>query len=200
MITAQNLSAAFGLNLAHATDIVDDLNQAMADWEIDTPIQQAQFLAQCAHESGKFKFTVENLNYSTDGLRRVFPRHFRTVDASKFHRQPEKIANHVYANRMGNGPASSGDGWKFRGRGYIQLTGRSNYAACARDIEVDIVTDPSYLETSEGAAQSAAWFWYQNSLNDIAHDTRATSIRINGGTNGLDDRINLFNRARRVIT
>jgi putative chitinase len=173
----------------------------MEEFEINTKQRQAMFLAQCAHESGHFRLVSENLNYSADGLRRVFPKYFRDVDANDYHRQPEKIANRVYSSRMGNGDEASGDGWRFRGRGLIQLTGKSNYIACSEDLEVDLLENPDYLLTPEGAARSAAWFWWQNDLNDYADkgDIVGCSKRVNGGTIGLEDRKELYESAMEVF-
>ena len=179
------------------------LAAAMEEFEIETPQQIAMFLAQCAHESAYFTQVTENLNYSADGLNKIFPKYFRNAgrDAQQFHRQPEKIANVVYANRMGNGDTASGDGWRYRGRGYIQLTGRNNYADCGEALEMDLVNNPDYLLTPEGAARSAAWFWWQNDLNDYADkgDIVGCSKRVNGGTIGLEDRKELYESAMEVF-
>lgn len=158
--------------------------------------QAAHFFGQCAHESGNFKVFSENLNYSADGLNKIFKKYFPTVAAAQpYARKPEKIANKVYANRMGNGPESSGDGWKYRGRGPIQLTGKDNYSAFAADIgRPDVVTNPD-LVVSELAFESALWFFRKNNLLTIADkgitDAIITQItkRVNGGTHGLDDRL-----------
>jgi len=158
--------------------------------------QAAHFFGQCAHESGNFKVFSENLNYSADGLSKIFKKYFPSVAvATPYARKPEKIANKVYANRMGNGPESSGDGWKYRGRGPIQLTGKDNYTAFAADIgRPDVVTNPD-LVVSELAFESALWFFRKNGLLAIADkgvtDAVITQItkRVNGGTHGLDDRL-----------
>jgi putative chitinase len=155
----------------------------------------AHFFAQCAHESGNWKATSENLNYGAKGLRGIFGKYFPTEAMAKaYERQPQKIANRVYANRMGNGPESSGDGWKFRGRGFLQLTGHDNYEALSRYIDrPDIMENPD-LVAGELAIESALWFFDRNKLwsicdqgiNDAA--ILALTKRINGGTHGLDDR------------
>jgi putative chitinase len=201
MITADQLVEAFDAAPGDAAKFADALNAAMEEFEINTKQRQAMFLAQCAHESGHFRLVSENLNYSADGLRRVFPKYFRDVDANDYHRQPEKIANRVYSSRMGNGDEASGDGWRFRGRGLIQLTGKSNYIACSEDLEVDLLENPDYLLTPEGAARSAAWFWWQNDLNDYADkgDIVGCSKRVNGGTIGLEDRKELYESAMEVF-
>jgi putative chitinase len=158
----------------------------------------ASFLAQVAHESGGFNFTKENLNYSADGLQKVFGKYFPNADtATAYARQPEKIANKVYANRMGNGDEASGDGYKYCGRGLIQLTGKNNYTKYAAAVKKELTEAVSYLETPAGAVSSAGWFWSTNNLNDYADkdDIIGMTKRINGGTNGLDDRTALYKTA-----
>ena len=158
--------------------------------------QAAHFFGQCAHESGNFKVFSENLNYSADGLTKIFKKYFPSLAAAQpYARKPEKIANKVYANRMGNGPESSGDGWKFRGRGPIQLTGKSNYTQFAQDIgRPDVLTNPDIVAT-ELAFESALWFFNKNNLFAIADKGVSDAVigqitrRVNGGTHGLDDRI-----------
>lgn len=170
--------------------------KAARDYFKLTNNQAAHFFGQCAHESGNFKVFSENLNYSADGLTKIFKKYFPTLAAAQpYARKPEKIANKVYANRMGNGPESSGDGWKYRGRGPIQLTGKDNYTAFGADIgRPDVVTNPD-LVVSELAFESALWFFRKNGLLAIADkgvtDAVITQItkRVNGGTHGLDDRL-----------
>jgi putative chitinase len=176
---------------------LDVLNAAMSEFNIDNAKRVSMFLAQCCHESSYFRLVKENLNYSADGLRRVFPKYFRDVDADDYNRQPEKIANRVYANRMGNGDEDSGDGWSFHGRGLIQLTGKDNYKSCGDDLGRDLISDPSYLETPEGAARSAAWFWDMRNLNEQADadDIVLCTKKINGGLIGLDERTKLWKAA-----
>lgn len=175
---------------------------------IDTPLRAAHFLAQVAHESGTFKFKSENLNYSKESLVKVFPKYFTTASAEAYHRQPEKIANRVYANRMGNGDEKSGDGWKFKGRGYIQLTGKDNYKQFSQDIKDSKVYDnPDIVADDEYAGLSAIWFWNRNGLNKIADtdnlrdDKTIIKItqRVNGGTHGLADRIERFNNYKKIL-
>lgn len=161
------------------------------EYEINTPKRVAAFLAQCGHESGGFVFISENLNYSASGLMRVFPKYFPTQDlANAYARQPEKIANRVYASRMGNGDEASGDGFRYRGRGLIQLTGKDNYFWFAASLEITPQEAAEYTQTFEGAAQSACWFWETNKLNALADagDFVTMTKRINGGTIGLADR------------
>ena len=169
-----------------------------AKFGIDTPLRLAHFLAQCGHESGGFRLTQENLNYSAKGLNGIFKKYFPTeAAAAPYNRNPQKIANKVYSNRMGNGTEASGDGYKFRGRGYIQLTGKDNYTAFGKSIGVDMTVNPD-LVASQYALLSAAWFFTKNGLHKMADggatDAVVTSItkRVNGGTIGLADRIKHF--------
>jgi putative chitinase len=178
------------------------LEQALPDYDINTPSRVAAFVAQCAHESGGFKFLQENLNYKAESLCRVWPKYFPNIDvARQYEKKPEKIANRAYGGRMGNGPEESGDGWKFCGRGLIQLTGRGNYQAFADSIETPIEDLPAYLATFEGAVQSACWFWESNNLNQWADkgDILTLTKRINGGTLGLEDRKKHYEHALHVL-
>ena len=180
----------------------DALNKLLPDYEINTPQRVAAFIAQCAHESGNFVFLKENLNYRAESLMRTWPRHFPTMEiATQYARQPERIANRAYANRMGNGPEESGDGARYMGRGLIQLTGRNNYEAFAESIETPVEEIPAYLETFEGAVQSACWFWETNNLNRFADvgDILTMTKRINGGTIGLEDRMKHYAHALEVF-
>jgi putative chitinase len=175
----------------------------MLTYEITTPQRQAMFLAQLAHESGSFRFVEENLNYSVEALQRVFKKYFPTDElALMYARQPEKIANRVYANRMGNGEESSGDGWKYRGRGIIQLTGKDNYAAFSLKANNNALLEPDLVAEPELAAMSAGWFWDTNGLNKLsdAGDVRAVTRRINGGFNGLADREAKYNKLITILT
>ncbi len=167
------------------------LCQILPEYGIDSPERVAAFVAQCAHESGGFKFLKENLNYKAESLMRTFPKYFPDMSTAKaYEKQPEKIANRVYANRMGNGDEASGDGFKYLGRGLIQLTGKNNYTIFAASIDTPLDQIPEYLQTFEGAIQSACWFWEQNNLNQWADkkDILTLTKRINGGTIGLEDR------------
>ncbi len=162
----------------------------------------AAFLAQVGHESGGFNFTKENLNYSAKALQSVFKKYFPTEkDALKYERKPEQIANRVYANRMKNGTEQSGDGWKYRGRGLIQLTGKENYTNFATYINKSLDDTIQYLETTEGAVMSAIWFWDKNNLNTFCDrdDFVGLTRRINGGTNGLADRQHHYDIAIKLI-
>ncbi len=178
--------------------VIQMIPDTAAKFQINTPLRLAHFLAQCGHESGGFRVTQENLNYSAKGLMGIFKKYFPDAGtAAAYERKPEKIANRVYANRMANGSEASGDGYKFRGRGYIQLTGRDNYTQFGKAIGEDIASNPDVV-SSKYALLSAAWFWSKNGLNKLADggatDATVTSItkRVNGGTIGLPDRIKHF--------
>ncbi|TAN57611.1 MAG: glycoside hydrolase family 19 protein [Magnetospirillum sp.] len=173
------------------------LAEACAEWGIDTPLRLAAFLAQIAHESGQFRSLAENLNYSAEALLRVFPRHFDAGRAAAYARQPERIAARVYANRMGNGDEASGDGWRYCGRGLIQVTGKTNYAACGAALGLDLIAQPELLEHPGPAARSAGWFWHRNALNRPAdaRDIETITRRTNGGLTGLEDRKAHYARA-----
>jgi putative chitinase len=162
----------------------------------------AAFVAQAAHESGGFTALHENLNYRPETLRKIFPRYFPDdATAQQFAHNPEAIANRVYANRMGNGPEASGDGFRYCGRGLIQLTGKSNYQAFADSLQMPVEEVPAFLATFEGAIQSACWFWESNNLNSYADsgDILTMTKRINGGTIGLADRQAHYNHALQVF-
>ena len=164
-------------------------------YDIVTVERVAGFLAQCGHESADFTILKENLNYSADGLHKVFPKRFPTLEAAQpYNRNPEKIANKIYCDRMGNGPESSGDGYKYRGRGAIQLTGKDNYTRFANAIGKSLDETVAYCETLDGAIESACWFWQTHKLNDYADNNDIVGMTkvINGGTIGLEDRKNHF--------
>lgn len=171
---------------------------------VNTPTRLAHFLAQTGHESGGFKITTENLNYSAKGLCGIFKKYFTPESAAEYQRKPEKIANIVYANRMGNGNQASGEGYKFRGRGYIQLTGKTNYQAFDKTVDDNIEANPDLVATKYPLL-SAAWFWSKNGLNAIADqgasDEVVTKItkKVNGGTIGLPDRIKHFNEYYKLL-
>jgi putative chitinase len=181
------------------------LAQLLPDYEINTSQRIAAFIAQCAHESGGFMVLTENLNYRWETLRKLFPKYFpNDAIAKDYASRPNKqeaIANRVYASRMGNGPEESGDGFRYRGRGLIQLTGRDNYAWFAASLEITPEEASEYLRTFEGAAQSACWFWETNKLNQWADtgDILTLTKRINGGTIGLEDRIKHYKHALHVL-
>ena len=179
------------------------LNDHLPRFALTDRVQIARFLAQCGHESGDFNTLKENLNYTAPRLLVVFPKYFRRMtpdELQTYNRNPERIANLVYANRMGNGDVASGDGFKFAGKGVIQLTGKTNYAACSQYLfkDTSLVTDPQNLLDPQIALLSAIWFWKSNALDTIADYTEVTR-RINGGTHGIDDRVARLNRALAVI-
>jgi len=181
------------------------LEQLLPDYQIDTPERIAAFLAQCAHESAEFTALKENLNYKAATLRKIFPKYFPTDEiANEYASKPNKqeaIANRVYANRMGNGDEASGDGYRYCGRGLIQTTGKDNYFWFAASLGITPEEAAEYMQTFEGAAQSACWFWETNNLNQWAdkNDMLTLTKRINGGTIGLDDRIKHYNHVMSVL-
>ena len=190
----------------HVPDaVITQIPTVMEKFQINTPLRLAHFLAQCGHESGNFRAVQENLNYSADGLKRIFPKYFPGNLAESYARNPEKIASKVYGGRMGNGDESTKEGFKFRGRGYIQLTGKANYTAFAKAIGEDTVSNPDLVATKYPLA-SAAWFFSKNGLNSIADrgaDTAtvtAVTKRVNGGTIGLADRIKHFNEYYKLLS
>ena len=178
---------------------VQPLNDVMEFYEINNKQRIAMFLAQVGHESGGLTTIKENLNYSADRLKVIFPKYFKGVDPSGYARNPEKIANRVYANRMGNGPEESGDGWRYRGRGPIQLTGKANYTKFAQEMFDDwqnLVEHPDWVtEDKDFALMSAIWFWNSHNLNHYADigDLKQMTKIINGGYLGLEERQNLYN-------
>ena len=178
----------------------DPLQAVFDKYGINTPIRQASFIGQCQHESNNFRVLEENLHYSADGLMRVWPSRFpdRSV-AEQYANNPEKIANKVYAGRLGN--TEEGDGWAYHGRGLIQLTGRDNYRNCGDALGLALITNPELLAMPKGAALSAGWFWGKRGLNDLAdnRDFETMTKRINGGTLGLDNRIAKINKALEVL-
>lgn len=177
------------------------IQEILPDYNINTVERVACWLGQTAHESGGYRALRENLNYKAEGLVKIFPKYFRDVDPNAYAHNQEKIANRVYSNRMGNGNEASGDGFAFRGRGLIQTTGRDNYQAFADSIGEDIDDIPAFLETYEGAVQSACWFWESNNLNALADkmDIKTMTKKINGGYIGLEDRTNHINHAIQVL-
>lgn len=184
-----------------AAGYLGPLNDAMKEFSITGKKRQASFLSQIAHESGHLVSIVENLNYSAAGLLATWPSRFNVQTSAQYARQPEKIANRVYADRMGNGSEASGDGWRFRGRGLIQITGTDNYKACGAGLGYDLLAHPQFLESQVMACRSAAWWWRSNGLNSLADagDQRAVGRRINGGDTGQADRLALFAVADRVL-
>lgn len=180
------------------TNVFIQIPDVLQKFEINTPLRLAHFLAQCEHESNNFKAINENLNYSAKGLLTTFKKYFSEETAKLYEYKPEKIANIVYANRIGNGDKTSGDGWKYRGRGYIQLTGKDNYKAFSKTINENVVENPD-LVSLKYPLLSAAWYWNSRNLNTLA-DKGSTELivksitkKVNGGTLGLQERIKNFN-------
>ena len=171
------------------------------DYDINTPKRIAYFMAQCHHESGGFVFVSENLNYKASGLVKVFPKYFDESTARAYEKQPQKIANRVYANRMGNGDEASGEGFKYSGKGIIQLTGKDNYTRFAQSLEISVEDAAEYMKTFEGAAQSACWFLETNNLNKFADagDLKTMTRVINGGYKGMEDRELQFARISKLL-
>ena len=212
MLTAQQFKTLFPRAQDHQ-GWVDSMNNVFPTYEINTPRRIAAFLAQCGHESGGWTVFEENLNYSAQGLVGIFKKYFPTLEAAQpYARKPQMIANRVYGGRMGNGPESSGDGWKYRGRGPIQLTGKDNYRAFAQDMFEDwenLFENPDWVTSDRDfALMSAIWFWNKNGLNrwaDASENEQSPAFitltkRINGGTIGLDCRQKHFKEAMAELT
>jgi putative chitinase len=205
MFTRAQLVAVMPNAASVADRFVRPLAEAMTKYGITTPARQAAFLAQLAHESAELRRTQENLNYSWERLRKVFPRYFRTdPEAQAYGRQPERIANRVYANRMLNGDETSGDGWRFRGRGPIQVTGRENYRKSGQALGINLESDPDRLLDPSVGCMAAAWYWHSRGLNALAdaddeNGFREITRRINGGFFGLEERVHFWERARAAL-
>jgi len=200
-LTKDQLSQMIPGNL-HIDYWYDAICQALPDYDITSPQRIAAFIAQCAHESGGFRFLKENLNYQAASLMRVWPRYFPTMDiAAEYAHNEEKIANRAYANRMGNGNEESGDGARYCGRGLIQITGKDNYQQFADSIQTPVEQIPDYMSTFEGAVQSACWFWESHNLNDLADagDILTMTKRINGGTLGLEERTKNYQKFLSIL-
>lgn len=178
-------------------EVIAQIPAVKEKFAINTPLRLAHFMSQTGHESGGFRVTTENLNYSAKGLCGIFKKYFTAESAAEYQRKPEKIGNIVYANRMGNGNQASGEGYKFRGRGYLQITGKSNYSALTEDTGIDFLENPDLIATTY-PLMTAGWFWSKNGLNKLADggatEAVVTSItkRVNGGTIGLSERIKEF--------
>jgi putative chitinase len=201
MITADKLASAIGIPFLRAQVWVDVLNRAMERFEINTPKRQAAFLAQIGHESDGLTRLSENLNYSAQRLLVVFHKYFGDDDAEKYAGRPEMIGNRVYANRFGNGNEASGDGFRYRGRGLIEITFKNNYKACGDALGVDLVKNPALLMQTNLAALSAGWYWKSHGCNELADagDVRGVTRAINGGYNGLEERIALNEQASTAL-
>ena len=198
-ITAQQLLQIFPNAGQVAGVFVPVLNTAMSRYQIVGAKRIAAFIAQAGHESGQLTRLVENLNYRADALRKTWPSRFNAELASTAARKPERIANIAYGNRMGN--TATDDGWKYRGRGLIQITGKNNYRACGEALGLDLIAQPELLEKPQHACMSAAWFWAINGLNTLADAGKfdVITLRINGGHNGAVDRQELYARALKVL-
>ncbi len=187
---------------AKRAGLLPPLQNAMNEFAVNTPKREAAFLAQIAHESGELTIFAENLNYSAKGLMATWPKRFPDLaTAQKYERNPEKLANYVYANRVGNGNEASGDGWKFRGRGPIQITGRENYQKYGSRLNVDLVNAPDKAATPDVGFRVAGLYWRENGLNELADGEMFETItkRINGGLKGLEDRLKYYTRAKMVL-
>lgn len=204
----QPVAQVSGLKLdklkGHIPDsVIEQIPEVATKFKIDTPLELAHFLAQCGHESGGFKHVQENLNYSADGLRRIFPKHFPGNLSEQYARNPQRIASRAYGSRMGNGDESTGDGWKFRGRGYIQLTGKNNYSEFDKFVSENILENPDLVSTKYPLL-SAAWFFSKNCLHKCvdASDATVTSVTkcVNGGTIGLADRLKHFKEYHKLLS
>jgi putative chitinase len=185
-----------------SSEWADILNNLLPKYQIDSPQRIAAFIAQCSHESGHFEKLIENLNYGAKGLVMTWPKRFTTPElANKYARQPEAIANFVYSNRLGNGDELSGDGWKYRGRGIIQLTGKYNYQKFADSVGMNLEQVIDYLETKQGATEAACLFWKNNNLNRYADngDIRGMTKVINGGFLGLSEREENYKKALTIL-
>jgi putative chitinase len=202
-ITTDQLKKIIGTNYTDdkITKLVDALNQTFEKYEINTQLRICHFLAQVIHESGSFKAVSENLNYSADGLMKIFPKYFTSQTVNNYARKPEMIANHVYCNRMGNGDEKSGEGFKFRGRGFMQITGKSNYLRLKESLQIDIINKPELLEQLPYCMLSAGWYWSSRLLNSYADKDNILAITkaINGGTIGLNDRKLWLTKCKNVI-
>jgi putative chitinase len=202
LIVLKEWLVSAGCPAVTASEWAYQIEPAMERFDIDSNVRAAHFLAQCAHESAGFTRLEENLNYSEEALMRVWPGRFPPSVAMVYARKAQSIANRAYADRMGNKDEASGDGWRFRGRGLIQVTGRSNYLLCGLGLGIDLLEDPDLLQTAEYAALSAAWYWHDRGLNLLADagKTEAITRSINGGTHGIDDRVRRLNRITEAMS
>jgi putative chitinase len=200
-MNSEQLAQAAGCTPAIAEKWFQHLVSAMAKYNIGTPARKAAFIAQISHESGRFSAIEEDLNYSAEGLLKTFHTHFTAADAQRYAHHPMLIANRAYADRMGNGNEASGDGWKYRGRGLIQITGRDEYKVCGADLGLNLTDNPDPLLFPRYAALSAAWYWSVNGCNELADLDHFSAItkKINGGLEGQADRLALFAKAEAVF-
>jgi putative chitinase len=198
---AQQLADAAKIDIGHAEALIGPMNMAIEKADLSTPARIAAFIAQCGHESDSFRFMEENLNYKAESLCRTWPSHFNAENASEYAHQPQKIANRAYANRMQNGSEESGDGWNYRGRGWLQTTGRAGYEQLLDATQIDFISNPDAVATPEGAAISAAVFWEKHNLNHHVdnNDFVGLTKAINGGTIGLEERMARYEHAMTVL-
>ena len=201
LITEQNFKSA----LPHIKDIsewIDLMNKYLPLYGINTASRVAMFIAQTGHETGDYTVFAENLNYSAKGLVDTWPKRFNLATAMMYARKPEKIANKVYANRMGNGDEASGDGWRYRGKGLIQVTGKAGYEGFAKMLGMPVEKAAEYIITKEGALRSACWFWGDHSLNALCDHQNVLAVTkiINGGTIGIEDRTARFNKNLKIFS
>jgi len=201
IITLDQLQKISGRDLKTLEPLIQPLNDTLVKYSITTPLRVCHFLAQVLHESGCFKYRKENLNYSAEALLRVFPKYFDATSAKLYEHKEEMIANKVYANRMGNGPSSTGESFKYIGRGFLQLTGKNNASAISKDFGVEFVKNPALLEQDNYVFASAGWYWNNSKLNNWADKDDVTTVTklINGGTNGLADRKKYLDIAKKII-
>lgn len=200
-LTASVVSAGCGAPIARATQWLAPIQSACNAYAINTPLRVAAFLAQCGVESARLTALSENLNYSATGLLTTFPKYFNAVEAGQYERQPQRIANRVYANRYGNGNEASGAGWLYRGRGLIGVTFHDNYAACGKAIALPLADHPELLEQPCNAALAAGWFWDSRDLNKLADAGNFSGISrgVNGGLNGYSERLALYSAAKLAL-
>lgn len=201
MITIEQIKRIMPL-AKRAEMYLPTLNKYAEKFGVNTPLRMAHFLAQIATESGEMNYTVENLNYTAQSLLKVFPRYFKnSIIANAYAHNPERIANRVYSNRLGNGDANSGDGYRYRGRGFIQITGKANYADYARECCPQALNHPELLEGNVEAMRSALWWWYKHGCNEIADTDNVTALRkrINGGLNGIEKATKYTKIAKMVL-
>lgn len=202
MINSDDLKSIMPTCSQSTIDIfIPFIDASFEEFDISTPLTQSAFLAQAAFESVELSHLAENLNYSAERLLAVFYTHFEQGEALGFAHNPEKIANRVYANRMGNGDESTGDGWKYKGRGIFQMTGKFMYEQCGLGLGIDLLNNPELLEEPENATRSAAWFWDTHSCNSLAEQGlfRTITQKINGGMNGYNERVAYFEKAKSVL-
>lgn len=200
-ITKEQLSSAIGITIDAAAKWVDAINDCFNKFNINTPLRQCHFLAQVAHESGKFSLLSENFSYSAAGLLKMFSKYFNAAQATAYAKHAAKIANRVYANRYGNGSEASGDGYKYRGRGLIGITFKNNYEAFGKFIGEDVAANPDLLLQPKYAVLAAGWYWNSRNINALADkdDVVAVTKAINGGINGLDSRKAFLAQCKKFI-